>query len=106
AGSEDHRSLDGVAQLAHVAWPGILQQRAFGFRRQLQRRPARRPREEDKETAREGEDLVAATMRTSAARVRVSPTRSNCLSCRKRNSLAWIADGISPTSSRNNVPPS
>ena len=50
--------------------------------------------------------LVAATTRTSALRVRVSPTRSNCFSCRKRSNFAWRGRGRSPISSRNNVPPS
>ena len=36
---------------------------------------------------------MAATTRTSALRVRVSPTRSNCFSCRKRSSLACSAGG-------------
>ena len=37
--------------------------------------------------------LVAATTRTSALRVRVSPTRSNCFSCRKRSSFACRRQG-------------
>ena len=37
--------------------------------------------------------MVAATTRTSAVRVRVSPTRSNCCSCRKRSSLACRLGG-------------
>ena len=60
--------------------------------------PPRRPRSRSR--------LVAATTRTSARRVRVSPTRSNSRSCRKRRSFAWSGGAISPISSRKSVPPS
>jgi hypothetical protein len=50
--------------------------------------------------------LVAATMRTSTRSVRLPPTRSNSPSCSTRSSFACIAGDISPTSSRNSVPPS
>ena len=50
--------------------------------------------------------LVAATTRTSTARVLVPPTRSNFCVSRTRRSLTWVARLISPISSRKRVPPS
>src|ERR1700693_321268 len=44
--------------------------------------------------------------RTLTLRVRVSPTRSSSCSCNTRSSLACVASGPGPISSRNNVPPS
>jgi hypothetical protein len=52
--------------------------------------------------------LVAAMTRTSILRLRLSPTRSICCSCRTRSSLACRSSrssGNSPTSSRKIVPP-
>jgi hypothetical protein len=50
--------------------------------------------------------LVAAMIRTSAVRGFASPTRSKVRSCTSRSSLGCSERGKSPTSSRNNVPPS
>ena len=50
--------------------------------------------------------LVAATIRTSACKVRLLPSRSNVPSCNTRNSFAWISNGMSPISSSSSVPPS
>src|ERR1700687_4486760 len=48
--------------------------------------------------------FVAATKRTSVRIVRVPPTRSNSWSWMARSSFGWSSSGISPISSRNNVP--
>src|SRR5579864_819434 len=48
--------------------------------------------------------FVAAIRRRSTRTVRFEPSRSNSWSCRTRNSLGCSSIGISPTSSRNNVP--
>src|SRR5438105_1036401 len=48
--------------------------------------------------------FVATTIRTSTSTDCVPPTRSNRRSSSTRNSLAWIASGSSPISSRNSVP--
>ena len=45
-------------------------------------------------------------MRTSTLRVRSLPTRRSSPSCSTRSSLACMPGDISPTSSRNSVPPS
>ena len=47
---------------------------------------------------------VAAITRTSAAMVRVPPTRSNSRSCSTRRILACMDSGMSPISSRKSVP--
>ena len=47
---------------------------------------------------------MAATTRTSTGKARSAPTGTTCLSCRTRKSLAWADSGMSPISSRNNVP--
>jgi hypothetical protein len=49
---------------------------------------------------------VADTKRTSTSCGVSAPTRSTFRSSITRRSLAWIDTGISPTSSRNSVPPS
>ena len=49
--------------------------------------------------------FVAATSRTSTRIVRVLPSRSNSRSCSTRSSLGCSSSGMSPTSSRNSVPP-
>ena len=48
---------------------------------------------------------MAETIRTSTATLSVPPTRSNFRSSRKRSSFTWAPREISPTSSRNTVPP-
>ena len=47
-----------------------------------------------------------STMRTSTLRVRSLPTRRSSPCCRTRSSLPCMPGDISPTSSRNSVPPS
>ena len=49
--------------------------------------------------------LVAATMRASVRSTRVPPRRWNSRSCSTRRNLACAGGLISPTSSRNSVPP-
>ena len=51
-------------------------------------------------------DWSPAITRTLTLRVASSPTRSKLPSWSTRSSFAWSANGISPTSSRNRLPPS
>ena len=49
---------------------------------------------------------MAATSRQSILIGWVPPTGMISRSCSARSSLTWVASGMSPTSSRKNVPPS
>src|SRR5579884_2977378 len=50
--------------------------------------------------------LVAAIIRTSTCTGRVEPTGSKRFSSSTRSTLAWVFRLMSPTSSKNSVPPS
>ena len=59
-GPEDHRALDRVAQLAHVARPRVALEHRGRLRRQLQRPAGGRDGGERQETAGQGQDVLPA----------------------------------------------
>src|SRR5262249_5866538 len=57
---KDHRTLNGIAQLADVARPRIRAQSLLGCRRQLRNRPARGAREKRQEAAHQAGNIVGS----------------------------------------------